>query len=115
MDGVALSACNVVESVRRVANVCARKTVRMALQAGIKRLFSCQRVERNNGCLTAVSLHMRASRSVTTLAARVGLLLFAARNAFKMRILVKLEPDIGMTCLAHCAAGVHMLRSLLRM
>ncbi len=85
----------------------------MAPLAGINGLFRRELKERNDGGLAAVRVDMRTPGAVATLAARIFRFLFAAGNALEMRILVKSEPNIGMTGLTHHAADVRVLRLLM--
>jgi len=114
VNRVALCARNVVERVRGTANICAHEIVRVALQTGIDGLFRCEVEERDNRRFASVSLDMRGCRPMAALTARVCWFLFTARYAFKVCILVKLEPNIGMTCLTNRTTGVQLFGCLLR-
>lgn len=104
MYRVTLRARNVVERVRRPSDVGSRKALLMTTQAGIQDLAGPKLREGNNGRLAAVRLDVRFTRSVTTLATRIGRLLFSRSDALEVRILIKSQPHVWMAGFAHRAS-----------
>lgn len=76
----------------------------MAAQAGIRGLLRCQRKEGDDGGLSAMCLHVLLTGSVAAFTTRILGRLFSAGHAFEMRVLVELEPDVRMACLADHAS-----------
>ena len=106
MNGVALNTRYIVQRVGRRVNVGAIEACGMATQAGIEALCCGEHRERNNRRLTSVCLDVSFTRTMAAFASRVLKLLFAARDAFEVRVFVERKPDIRMASLADCTAHV---------
>lgn len=106
VDRVALRAGDTVQRMRRGMDVRAGQRIGVASQTRIDGLLGSQGKEGNDGRLPAVRGHMVSPGTVTTLAAGILRRLFPAGDASKMRILVKLEPDVRVACFANHASHV---------
>src|SRR5579872_803296 len=106
MDGMTVCADHARQRVRGAADVGARQRLAVALETSVEYALRRKLRKSNDGRLTAVRGHMLLPWSVATLAAGAVGRLCAGRDALEMRILVKVEPHVGMTGLAHIAADV---------
>jgi hypothetical protein len=87
----------------------------VTFQAGINRLFRRELKERNDSRFSSMGFDMSTPRTVAALATRVRRFLLPARDTSKMRIFIKIQPNIGMTRFAWRAANILALLRLLCM
>lgn len=80
----------------------------MASQTRIDSLFRSQGEEGDDGGLSAMRGHMFSGWPVATFAAGILRRLFPAGYAPEVRILIKLEPDVGVTGLANHASHIFL-------
>ena len=104
MNGVALRARDIIQRVLRSPNVCSRKTLRMAAQAGVEDLAGSKLRECNNRRLPAMRGDMGLPWTMTSLAACIFRLLFAGSDALEMRVLIEPEPNIRVAGLTNHAS-----------
>src|ERR1017187_8069104 len=107
-----LRASDIAERVLRRMNVGPFQIRRMTAKAGLDALLGSELRERFYGGLASARFHMRFPWSVAAFAARVLGSFLAARDAFKVRILVKSEPHIRMTGPADHTADIVRVRGL---
>jgi len=107
MNGMAGSAGDIGERVLRASYVDLLKIARMAGEAGFQHASLRHQGKRiRNGGLAAMRGHVRFARPVaafTTCAARRQI---AGRHTFEMRVLIKVQPDVGVAGFAGVAAHV---------
>jgi len=106
MNRVAIRADHVRLRVSTPADVGARKRLRVAAEAGVKRFLGSDFRECDDGRLAAVSLDVSLPRSMAAFAARVFRRFLAAGDAFVMRVAEELVPNRGMACFAGVTANV---------
>jgi hypothetical protein len=103
---VTVSTGNVIPRVLRGMDICPVETIRMAAKASVERLFRTKLSEGNDGGLSSMRLNVRLRWTMAALATRVGRFFFSNGNTLEMRILVELEPHVGMAGFAGIAAHV---------
>ena len=84
----------------------------MAAQARIQNLSGGQFRKGNDRRFPSVRRNMQFPWAMATFASGIGRRFFARSHAFKMRVLEKSEPDVGMTGLAHSAPDISILRRI---
>ena len=92
--------------VRRRVNVCTIQVLGMAAEAGVRALPGIQLREGHDARFASMRGDVSGPWPMATLTSRIRGFFFAARDAFKMRIFVELEPDIRVTGSAGRAADV---------
>lgn len=78
----------------------------MTAEAGIQTLLRSELREGDNRRLPAMRLDVRFPGPVASFTASIGRIFLATGNTLKMRVLVKLEPNIWVTGLADDAANI---------
>ena len=107
MNGMAGSAGDTGQRVLRAAYVGLLKIARVASETGFERFGLRHQGERiRNGGLAAVCGHVRFARPVAAFTASAAGRQIARRYAFEMRVLIEVQPDVGMAGLAGAAAHV---------
>jgi hypothetical protein len=96
VNRVAAGANHAIFGVRRVADVRPCQRFAVTAQAIVQNLFRLQLRKGNDGGLSAARFNVRTSGTVAALAPSVLGGLLTGGDALEMRILVELQPDVGM-------------------
>jgi hypothetical protein len=103
MNRMAARTRNVIQS------VCAIEARSVAPKTGGYRLLGRQLGEGNDRSFASVRFDVIAPRPMATFATRIDGLFLTAGNTFEVRILIEVQPDVGMTRLANGASDVCIL------
>jgi hypothetical protein len=106
VDRVTVSTGNAIQRVWRRTNVRPVEAIRMTTKTGVQRRLRTKLSEGDDGRLSSMRLNVCLGRPMTALAAGVGRFFFADRNTLEMRILVELEPYVGVAGFTGIAADV---------
>jgi hypothetical protein len=104
VDRVAIGADYVVQGVSGSADVGAAQSFRVAPQTVVQNLPGLQLREGHDGSFAAARLDMGLSRAVTPLASGVFGRFLSGGDAFVMRILVKVSPNVRVAGAAYVTA-----------
>jgi len=111
VNRMTVGAHHVRERVLRAADIGFRKIACVAGQARIQDGFWLHQRERaRNRGFAAVGFHVGLPRPVAAFASGAVGWLIAAGDAFVMRVLIEVEPDVRVTSLTGCAADVVVRR-----
>lgn len=113
VDGMAAGAGDVVDGMNGSADVRPGQRLAMAAEAFFQGLLRRQNREGGDGSL-AGGFDVNRTGAVTALAAGVFGRLVPGGDALKVRVLVKLRPDIGMAAFANVAAYERRLGRVVR-
>jgi hypothetical protein len=103
---VTVSARNAIQRMWRRTNVSPDEAIRVTTKTGVQRRLRTKLSEGDDGRLSSMRLNVRLCRPMATFAAGVGWFFFADRNTLEMRILVELEPYVGVAGFTGIAADV---------
>ena len=107
MNRVTVSADDIGEGMLRAANIGLRKIACVAVEASVQDGFGLhQREGARNGGRAAAGFDVGFTGSVTAFASGALGWLIAARDALVMRILIEVEPDVGVTSFTYRAPDV---------
>src|SRR5213076_1145340 len=106
VDRVTARAGDIVERVLRAADIRAAEILRVTSQARLQRLLlRHQRECARNARLAAARFHVLLRRSVAPFTPGALRRFLAGSETLEMRVLIEVQPDIGVTGLARVAAG----------